>query len=189
MNKFKKVLACLLIFTALVGLTGCRLTPIDARTIEEIQGTYKLAEYSSVLGDDEQNLLSAFDFFYIVIAKSGVAFIVYKSAGEDAVSSLEYSYTLQYMSGSTELIDEIKIRFKMPHSTIEEGLTVNYFTVSPNDSLVCQKITYLSEESTKNNRKVVYLSMKHVSRKIDLSYIESATGLDIDTPVSVNSYN
>lgn len=180
MKRFRRAIAMVVTAVCLSLFGACRLTPIDARTIEEIQGTYSLVEYNSCIGSSEQNLISSFDFFYIIMSNNGVAHIVYQNAGEDTPFVGTENYTLKYMSGSTELIDEIKLRFDMPHSTLEGGMKVNYFTVSPNNTLFCQKIDYLSESNNaKDNRHVVHMTLKYVSSEKDFSYVEGKTGLSL----------
>lgn len=166
--------AILLVFIILVFGSGCRPTPINARKFEELKGTYSLSVYYAVEdGKDERNLIDSFDFFYFIIDENAVAWVIYRSEGESEYKAFEYNYTLKYKSGSTEYIDEIKLRFHMPHSTMEGGLTVNYFTVSPNDRLVCQKITY-------ENKFVVYLALDHVSSDSTFNYVESELGFNIE---------
>lgn len=177
-----KILACIILAGITYSMsTGCERTPIEARKYEYIKGTYLLEDYHLKLGEEKQNLLDSFEYFYLVMREDGMATIVYKDSYGNAYHASEHGITLKYRSGSTELINEIKVQFEMPFSTREEGLYVNYLTVSPENSLACVKTDYLySSNGGEKTHRAVYMRLKKVNKDVTCKYIEETVGYKIE---------
>lgn len=185
--KAKKFTAVVLMAVALlVFVAGCTLTPIHARTIEEIRGTYAISEYYVKVGDGRTDLMDCFEYFYLIIGDEGVSAIVYKQAGAEEYYARETGYTLKYDSGSTTKINEIKLRFEIPGD--DEVTYINYLTVSQKNSLVCVKAGYVYDDNGKKLHKAVYMSVKKVSAEVGYDYVEEQIGYeitDIQTPYGI----
>jgi len=175
-----KVIACIILAGILCLSTGCERTPIESRKYEYIKGTYLLEEYYLKIGEEKQNLLGSFEYFYLVLREDGMATVVYKDSFGGEYKADEYGITLKYRSGSTELINEIKIQFEMPFSQREGGLFVNYLTVSPNSSLACVKTDYSYEGggNVKTHR-AVYMRLGQVDGDVTTGFIEQTVGYKI----------
>ncbi len=169
---------CFAIFAFCVCLLfgSCKLTPIEARTIEEIKGTYQLTEYYSVEGDKNVDILSFFEYCYMVLGsepQSGT--LIYKQNESDCKKDVT-SYISKYQSGSLKYIEEIKIKFIVPGDG--EEYVLNYFTVSPDDKLVCQKFIYGKAENNgaANTEKVVRITFRKISSIDTLEVVQQYTG-------------
>ena len=184
-NKIK-TMAIMLVSVLFMGCgTACTLTPIEAREIEEIRGTYELVEYYSKLGLERTELIDCFEYFYVIIGDNYVASIVYKDSFGNDYYACEIGCTFKYRSGSTTDINEIKLRFEMPHSPREDGMRVNYLTISKNNTLACVKTDYIWDDAGNKIHQAVYMSVKKVSSLITYDYIEEQVGheiTDIITP-------
>lgn len=143
---------------------GCGPT-VEARKIEEIRGVYALAEYYSVEDGVRKSWLEGFDRFYLIVSGDAAVKIQYRQAGVKDTVSDESIYLATYQYGSTELIEEIKVRFTIPHPSYREGLEINYLTVSVSDTLASQKITYSESSSTDGPRikRVIYVVFRKIS--------------------------
>ncbi len=176
---------------AIALFSGCRLTPIEAKKIEDICGTYSLTEYYAEQDGQVTELKNKFEYFYLVVSSTSLMRVVYRAAdvSDEEYVSTEYSYTCKYKSGSTEQIEEIKLRFNMPFAGEGEEIYVNYFTVSPGDTLVCQKFTYshATESGVTVPERIVYLKLTRVAYAQDCSYIENVLGFNIDESSSLYS--
>ncbi len=179
MGKLKRFALFSLSVILLMAGSACRLTPIKARTIEELLGTYSLIEYNITVEEQVTDLIDSLDFFYLVVNENACVMTAYRSVGSDDCVTGEYNTMYQYKSGTTDMIEEVKARIPMPHSTLENGLELNYFTVSPDDTLVCQKFIYEKPESSDQPtiRKIIYLKLVKVSNISTYSYIEEVTGI------------
>lgn len=171
-NVMIAVVAMLLMIAA-----GCTPTPIQARTIEEIRGTYAVKEYYMDIDGKKTDLISVYEYLYIIVGENSVASIIYKRPSEDYVAR-ELGYTLKYSSGSTTKINEIKLRFELPY-LMGEVMYVNYLTVSQNNSLACVKAGYFYGEDGKKMHKSVYMSVKRVSSDVSYSYVEEDIGYEL----------
>ena len=171
-NVMIAVVAMLLMIAA-----GCTPTPIQARTIEEIRGTYAVKEYYMDIDGKKTDLISVYEYLYIIVGENSVASIIYKRPSEDYVAR-ELGYTLKYSSGSTTKINEIKLRFELPY-LMGEVMYVNYLTVSQNNSLACVKAGHVYGEDGKKMHKSVYMSVKKVSSDVSYSYVEEDIGYEL----------
>ena len=123
--KKTKIMAILLASAVfLICGTGCELTPIEARTFEEIRGTYKLIEYHEKLGQVRTELMDNFEYFYIIIGDDYFASVVYKDAHGNDYYACELGYSLKYRSGSTEDINEIKDIIKAEIQELNKKLPI-----------------------------------------------------------------
>lgn len=178
--KKAKIMAILLASAVfLICGTGCELTPIEARTFEEIRGTYKLIEYYEKLGQVRTELMDNFEYFYIIIGDDYFASVVYKDAHGNDYYACELGYSLKYRSGSTEDINEIKLRFEMPYSPREGGMLVNYLTISKGNTLACVKTAYIWKDDETKVHQAVYMSVKKVSPLVGYEFIEEQVGHEI----------
>ena len=164
--------AALLLFAA-----GCG-PMVDARKMEEIRGTYALKNYYVTEGGNKTTFKDRFEYFYLVVADGAALRCVYKLSDEEEYSASEYSYVCKYQTGSDENIEELKFRFEMPVSPVEEGLVVNYLTVTGDDLLACQKIIYsaASEHGRPSVWKQIFITFEKISGETDLSFVESKVG-------------
>lgn len=179
MKKFKLLaLLAATIFTLLHG--GCSLTPVKARTIEEIRGTYELTQYYEMKVGNRIDNMQNIDYFYVIIGEREECYVICNVEGN--VTAEKLMYTSQYSGGSTTMIEEIKFRFYMPGSSLGDDFRVNYFTVADDNTLVCQKIRYdqAIDSLGTGSRHVIQLSLKKVSHDYSFSYVNAAEGIDVE---------
>ena len=181
MNLFKKVLF-LTLAAMLAFFCGCSIRAEGARTIEEISGTYRLADYHESKQEEKKDILDTFEFFYLVVDEEGYATVIYKSAGSDTHVFIKQKYFCKYESGSTEMVTELKLKFEMPNSSLEGGVIINYLTVK-DENLVCQKIGYIPSETQgmPATMHIVFSSFKKVSDDSTLSFAEAQTGIKFES--------
>ncbi|MDD6927020.1 MAG: hypothetical protein SOV55_05735 [Candidatus Borkfalkiaceae bacterium] len=156
---------------------SCMFTPIEARKIEDIQGTYELTEYVITEGESSSKHVGDFDFFYFVMKNDsslGISFIFKEKGGE--IQKNDTSYIVRYKSGNQKYVEEIKIiKFLMPCDG--EEFMVNYFTVSPDDKLVCQKFIYgKGEDGATKAEKIIQVVFTKVSKDCTLESVEKVIG-------------
>ncbi len=145
----------------------------DAKTIEDIRGTYAMTQFYAEHGTESTSMLEGFEYFYLVISDDSSAKVVFKYVDEEPVAE-EYNFTCKYQSGSDELIEEIKVRFFVPHSNVYGGLDVNYLSVSTESRLTCRKFMYVSSASADEPAaiNVIRITFEKVSDEYDLKYVE-----------------
>lgn len=183
MKKWMKVAVMVMAFALVLSGGGCTLTPIHARTIEEIRGTYSIKEYYVDVSGEKTNLMGeVFDYLYLVIRGEGIASVVYKSVDQDDYYAREMGYTLKYDSASTTKINEIKLRFELP-CVNDEVMYVNYLTVSENNTLACIKAGYVYD-GEKKLHKAIYMSVRKRSEDVGYDFIESRIGHKLENIIS-----
>lgn len=177
MRNWKRVCLSGVAVIIVAFFASCRFTPIEAKKIEEIQGTYALTEYLITEGDSSTTHVSDFDFFYFVMKNDsslGISFIFKEVGGE--IQKNDTSYIVRYKSGNQKYVEEIKIiKFLMPCDG--EEFMVNYFTVSPEEKLVCQKFIYgKTEDGATKAEKIIQVVFTKVSNDCTLESVEKVIG-------------
>lgn len=184
---WKRILTILIIFVCAPFMTGCGfyMTPIEARVIEEIWGTYEVQEYVLNVSGKETDLGAKFDYLYMILDSDSHMQLVYKEKSAKSYSASERLYTAGYKTGSIDLVQEIKATFKMPLSFYESE-AVYVFSVSSGHSLVCQSSLYELPPTSGADpiRKLLILDMKRVSDDQSYGYIEAAQNITVDNVVS-----
>lgn len=192
MKKAKQAITALISAVFMLFAASCELSPVDAKKLSEVYGTYRLTSYYSVRSEERWELLDKFDFFYIIFAENTAYRVIYRVKGDTAgvgYTAKEYTYSCKYATANAEYVKEIKLRFPMPFSdkTSTDALTENssevtYLTVTNEDSLVCQKISYLSPVGDEKypTRDVLHISFKQVSADTDYKYVEKAHGIKVE---------
>ena len=181
MKVLERVCLYIIAIISCVSFTSCLFAPVEAKKIEEVQGTYKLTEYVVTEGDSSKTHIDDFEYFYFVMkddSSNGISFI-YKEPEEDLKKD-DTSYIVKYKSGSTKYVEEIKIiKFLMPCE--DQECMINYFTVSLDSQLICQKFIYGKADSngaTKAER-IIKIVFTKISSDCSFGFVEQMLGLSL----------
>ena len=158
-----RLLAMFVSLTCFLFSAGCG-NSLEVKKIEDIVGTYLLQEYYYAENGVRTDIVDEFGSFYLIIYPVSSARTVFFPGEEEPVVS-DFPYLLQYSAFSSDLVEEISLRFSMPDRESEIGIELNYLTVTSSDTLFCKKITY-GEPSSKGGlsiKRVTYVIFKRVS--------------------------
>ena len=178
MRTIKRLIAVLLVAALLFSLAGC--TVINPQRMYRVKGTYKLTQYT-FSPQGEEGSASTVDYVldgdrlyedYLIVTGEGTGYYVHKSVGADAtVTELSLSY--QYAEDGKKIghVSYGNTDMENPHSGISLGVSRNTLAFSQTAIHYVEPFTG-RQMSTKG----VSVRFERVSRKTDLSYVESVLG-------------